>query len=312
LPESRRPLQQVAGHEACRIGRQKDRGAAEFIDSGRHLIANARRMSVHCRNWQADRRLKVTTGPAANQTTKNENTFIFFEDRLSDSPFVERVWRCHSERGGKFLSVAASHFEMAVTRLRGKTFLTLRGPETKATSLDCPAEGEWLCIRFKLGTFMPLLLPGSLRDQRDVTLPDAASRSFWLNGSAWQYPDFRNAETFVKRLAKAGIISRDSAVDAALQGQPRMLSLRSAQRHFLRATGISCAAFRQIERARYATNLLQGGVSIVDAVHLAGYFDQAHLTRSLKHLIGQTPAKIIQAETQLSFLYKTTPSSVNL
>ena len=78
--------------------------------------------------------------------------FLIFEDRLSDSPFVERVWRCHSERAGTFLSMAASHWEMVVTRHRGKTFLTLRGPETKATTADCPAEGEWLGIRFKLGT----------------------------------------------------------------------------------------------------------------------------------------------------------------
>ena len=256
--------------------------------------------------------LSVTTGPAVSQTTENESTFIVFEDRLSDSPLVERVWRCHSERAGKFLSVAASHFEMVVTRYGGKTFLTLRGPETKATTLHCPAEGEWLGIRFKLGTFMPQLLPGSLRDHRDVTLPDATSRSFWLNGSAWQYPDFENAEAFVKRLAKAGVISRDSTVDAALQGQPRTLSWRSTQRHFLRATGMTWPTFRQIERARYATNLLKVGVSIVDAVHLAGYFDQAHLTRALKHLIGQTPAKIIQEERQLSFLYKTEPPSMNL
>src|SRR5882762_6357970 len=224
--------------------------------------------------------LSVTTGPAVSQTTENESTFIVFEDRLSDSPLVERVWRCHSERAGKFLSVAASHFEMVVTRYGGKTFLTLRGPETKATTFHCPAEGEWLGIRFKLGTFMPQLLPGSLRDHRDVTLPDATSRSFWLNGSAWQYPDFENAEAFVKRLAKAGVISRDSTVDAALQGQPRTLSLRSTQRHFLRAAGMTWSTFRQIERARYATNLLKEGVSIVDAVHLAGYFDQAQLTRA--------------------------------
>jgi methylphosphotriester-DNA--protein-cysteine methyltransferase len=98
---------------------------------------------------------------------------------------------------------------------------------------------------------------------------------------------------------------RDSTVDAALQGQLRKLSLRSAQRHFLRATGLICAAFRQIERARYTTNLLREGVSIIDAVQLAGYFDQAHLTRSLKRLIGQTPGKITRGDTQLSFLYKT-------
>ena len=54
-----------------------------------------------------------------------------------------------------------------------------------------------------------------------------------------------------------------------------------------------------------AEQIRREGVSIVDAVHLAGYFDQAHLTRSLKRLIGQTPTKIIQGERQLSFLYKT-------
>ena len=155
---------------------------------------------------------------------------------------------------------------------------------------------------------MPQFLPGSLRDRSDITLPDATGRSFCLNGSAWQYPDFENAETFVKRLAKAGMISRDSTVDAALQGQPNALSLRSAQRHFLRATGMTHATFRQIERARYATNLLKEGASIVDTVHSAGYFDQAHLTRSLRHRIGQTPAKILEGQNQLSFLYKTEPT----
>ena len=55
---------------------------------------------------------------------------MVFDDRPTDWPLIERVWHCPSERGGRFVSIAASHFEMAVTRLRGKTFLTLRGPET--------------------------------------------------------------------------------------------------------------------------------------------------------------------------------------
>jgi len=98
---------------------------------------------------------------------------------------------------------------------------------------------------------------------------------------------------------------RDPIVDAVLESESRTLSLRSAQRHFLRSAGITYAAHRQIERARYTTNLLKGGVSIADAVYLGGYFDQAHLTRSLKRLIGETPARIIQEQSQLSFLYKT-------
>jgi methylphosphotriester-DNA--protein-cysteine methyltransferase len=63
--------------------------------------------------------------------------------------------------------------------------------------------------------------------------------------------------------------------------------------------------FRQIQRARLATNLLQAGAPILDTVHEAGYFDQAHLTRSLRLLIGQTPLRIARQDKQLSFLYKT-------
>ena len=90
------------------------------------------------------------------QVDKTKSMFLIFEDRISDSPFVERIWRCHSERAGTFHSVAACHWEMVVTRHRGKAFLTVRGPETKATTLYCPAYAEWIGIRFKLGTFMPV------------------------------------------------------------------------------------------------------------------------------------------------------------
>ena len=68
-----------------------------------------------------------------------------------------------------FVSIAQGHFGIAVTRHRGRMIMTLRGPETTATPAACPAEGEWLGIRFKLGTFMPRLTPGKLRDRRDVT-----------------------------------------------------------------------------------------------------------------------------------------------
>src|SRR5262247_4422962 len=132
--------------------------------------------------------------PSVRLRTGVPGLFLVFEDRLSDSPFVERVWRCHSERAGRFHSIAASNFEMVVTRLRGQVRLTLRGPETKVTSEDCPADGEWLAIRFKLGTFMPKLPMARLIDRNDVDLPGLSPRSFWLDSAAWEYPDFNNAE----------------------------------------------------------------------------------------------------------------------
>ena len=58
---------------------------------------------------------------------------IFDEDRASDSPYVERVWRSHSEGAGSFLSVAESRAEIVFTRHRGRVTMTVRGPETRAT-----------------------------------------------------------------------------------------------------------------------------------------------------------------------------------
>ena len=231
--------------------------------------------------------------------------FIHFEDRASDHPFVEKVWRCQSERSDAFLSVAANSFEIVVTHLGKKSLLTLRGPETKATAMECPGAGEWVAVRFKAGTFMPQFLPGSLRDHNDINLLPASARSFWLNGSALEYPGFENAETFVKRLVASGVLCRDHVVEDVLRCRPADRSLRSIQRRFLRSTGVTYATFRLIERARGATNLLREGVSILDVVSRLGYFDQAHLTRSLRRFIGETPAKIIDGRKQLSFLYKT-------
>lgn len=187
--------------------------------------------------------------------------------------------------------------------------LTVRGPETKATMADCPAHGEWFGIHFKVGTFMPLMRSSDLRDRNDVTLPNATRRSFWLNGSACDFPDFENAETFVKRLVQAGLIVADRTVEGAVRGELQNVTTRTEQRHVLQVTGLTLGTICQIERARRATLLLKRGTPILDVVHEAGYYDQAHLTRSLQRFIGQTPARIARGEQQLSLLYNKQPAS---
>src|SRR5215208_2003587 len=231
------------------------------------------------------------------------------EDRLSDSPFVERIWRAQIERTGSLSSIAMSGWEMVVSRYQDKTYMTARGPETRATLLPVTIVGtEFFGIRFKVGTVMPHLPASSLVDE-DVNLPDASSQSFWLHGSAWQFPNYENADTFLNRLVREGLLAHNPIVGAALQGQLKDLSIRTARRHFLRTTGLSHSTIRQIERARYATVLLREGMSILDVVHEAGYYDQPQLTRSLKYYIGQTPTQIMQKNgaEQLSLLYKTEP-----
>jgi hypothetical protein len=231
--------------------------------------------------------------------------FLRFADRASDSPYIERVWRGRSDGGGPFVSVAAGHLELVVTRLADFTMVTVRGPETRATTIECPPGGDWAAIRFRVGVHIPALPTHLLVDHRDVDLPVAADGSFALLGSRWPLPDLDNAERYVDTLARHGVIAHDDVIEAAILGGRQSLTTRSVQRHFRRTTGLTHGQFRQIERARHATILLRDGASILDTVHEAGYFDQAHLTRSLKLLVGETPASIMRQDAQLSFLYKT-------
>lgn len=199
--------------------------------------------------------------------------------------------------------MATSHWQMVVSRVAGRTTLTMRGPETFATPAFCPPGAEHFGIYFKIGTVMPHLPTVRLRDGM-LNFPEAGSYSFWLYGAAWQYPSYENAETFVDWLVRRELLLREPVVESALRPGQQELSERSVQRRFLRATGLTRGALSQIERARQATLLLQRGVPILDTVAIAGYADQPHLTRSLKRYIGKTPAQLNPSREieQLSFL----------
>jgi AraC-like DNA-binding protein len=231
-------------------------------------------------------------------------------ERPSDSPFVERIWYSQSETVEPFISIAEYRWEMVVTRYRGQAFLTLRGPETRATHADNLADAEFCGIQFKPGVYMPLFPPGMIMDRCDLNLPEAGDYSFWLHGSSWQLPDFENADDFIEDLTREGLLACDSLVIATRNGQPAEFSARTVQRRFLQSTGITLAAARQIERARLATRLLLEGSSILDAAYQTGYFDQQHLTHALKRFIGMTPSQVAKQSRseQLSFLYKTDAS----
>jgi hypothetical protein len=63
------------------------------------------------------------------------------------------------------------------------------------------------------------------------------------------------------------------------------------------ATGLTYKTIQQIERARSAVSVLEQGTPILDTAFELGYFDQAHLTNSLKRFIGRTPTEISRKST---------------
>lgn len=182
---------------------------------------------------------------------------------------------------------------MALRRYRGAVDLLVVGPWTAAGVITYTEGAELLWIKFKLGAFLPSM-PVSHQLDTETVLPGAASQSFWLDGSAWQFPDYDNVETFVDWLAHAEALARDPIVNAVLQDEPRTTPDRTVRHRFRRATGMTRSSIHQMERAQRAAALLQQGVSISDTVYRAGYFDQPHLTRALKRWIGRTPAQISQ------------------
>lgn len=222
---------------------------------------------------------------------------FMFDVRSADSSFVEIIWHTYSELAGTFTSASVSNWEMAIATFNGKTTIVVRGPETKASLADFPANAEFFGITFKLGTFMPHLPVKTLVDRQDARLLEASSNSFWLHGLAWELPTFENADVFVNRLIRQGIVVRDPVVEAAIQGYTPDMSIRSLQYRFLEATGLTHKMIQQIERARSAVSLLEQGTSILDTAFELGYFDQAHLTNSLKRFIGKTPVQIAHKRT---------------
>lgn len=223
-----------------------------------------------------------------------ERASITCRNRRSDSPYVESIMHGRTLSDDSPTRPAEYHWHMVFVRKDCEARVVFVGPWTTAGVAHYAGGAEILWIKFKLGTFMPHLPAGRFLDTETV-LPGASTRSFWLKGSAWEFPDHENAETFVDRLVHNGVLVRDPLVDTVLRGRPQGLSPRTVRHRFLRATGLSKSRIRQIERAQRAATLLQRGNPISDTVHEVGYFDQPHLTRSLKQWIGHTPAQILRS-----------------
>lgn len=217
-----------------------------------------------------------------------------FDTRPSDSPFVQAIYHAHSAGGGSFTSIATTQWEMVMTKQKERITLSLRGPETKASPAPIPRDAEFLGIIFKHGTFMPRL-PGNKLVDVEIHLPETGKNSFQLFGDTWEFPNFENVEPFVDRLLRKDLVAHDQVVDDVLRGKAQDLSLRSIQRRFLHVTGLSYKSIQRVKRAHKAVELLQNGVPITETTYQTGYFDQSHLTRSLKLLYGQTPAQIARS-----------------
>ncbi|WP_460495209.1 helix-turn-helix transcriptional regulator [Glycomyces tarimensis] len=237
------------------------------------------------------------------------------DHRSSDSPYIERVYQVADDGSSgtsfspeRMVSVANSNWELIAWTVDGVTNVSVRGPETRPTVIPMGAriDGTFGVI-FRHGAFMRNLPVPSLVDT-SVMSPHTTARTFVLAGDEWEIPGYENAETFVDRLVRAGLLVRDPLIADVLAGDaPMLVTPRSVQRRVAAATGLTQGTIRQIERARRAAMLLRQGEAAAEVVHQVGYHDQPHLARSLKRFVGRKATELqrLAGEEMLSLLYKT-------
>lgn len=218
----------------------------------------------------------------------------FYQARLSDSPYVESVARGRTNEGVWAMRPSEIQWHMVFVKEESTRYPILTGTFSSAGEIPF-ISAEILWIRFKLGVFMPHI---SMRNQlanTETVLPTASCQSFWLNSDTLEMPTFDNADTFINRLIADETLVYDPLIEDSLNNYQHDLSARTVRHRFLQATGLSQKHIEQVQRAKQAEDLLQAGKSILDTAFELGYYDQSHLTKSLKQYIGFTPSQIIQA-----------------
>ena len=216
------------------------------------------------------------------------------QSRPVDSPYLESISSIRFTAAGETLMRPDGCWDIAILK-RGDDVQVLRtGLTTRSVVYQHDAGDEILVISFKPSTFMPLM-PGEIMRDEGVMLEKFGGRNFWIGTDVREIPTFENADVFVERLVRDGIVENNDIVASVVEGHAKAMSERTMQRHFLRTTGLTYKSFTLIERAQKAMSLLRMGRPAADVAFALGYADQAHLINSLKAIMGETPGQIVRA-----------------
>jgi hypothetical protein len=218
---------------------------------------------------------------------------LIFDAVVGELPLVQRVWSATCDAETSFTSAAKGSSMIAFARNGDRWTVHLRGPETRATQLTCPAGWEFFGVELRLGAHLPLFPPAGLADLNDALLPTPSGNRILLDNRDWEMPTAQNVDVFVNRLVQAGLLFLDPLVDEFRHGErPRAMSERTAQIRFRRAVGISRRKLVSIEQAQRAAQLLAAGESIADVVTGCDYYDQPQLARAMRWATGHTPGEL--------------------
>jgi hypothetical protein len=218
------------------------------------------------------------------------------EERPADSTLVTKIRRVRYETAGQELVAPDGSWDMLFIWRHDALMVLQTG------QIATPVVANWgpgdtvLSIAFNPEVYMPQR-PGRVTVHQGVVLPLAGHQSFWVGHDQLEVPSFDNAEVFVRQLAARGLIERDRVVRRTLDGGFQQLDSRTTQRHFSDVTGLSAKTFQQVLRAGDAVKRLGAGETPAAVAADLGFSDQAHLTNSLKRIVGRTPGQIAKTVT---------------
>ena len=94
-------------------------------------------------------------------------------------------------------------------------------------------------------------------------------------------------------LARLALDGLETGEASAAQLAARVgLGRRQFERIIASQTGLTTTRLRLVRRLHRAVGLLRAGTDPSTTAHAAGFADQAHLTRSMRTLVGLTPASL--------------------
>jgi hypothetical protein len=199
--------------------------------------------------------------------------------------------RQYSEAGQEAM-YPDNRWDFVVFRRRGRYSVLRTGFTTRPDIVPHEEGDEILTISFRPDCYMPTMLGDRMKNT--AVFLDCGSKKFWLGSDAFEIPTFGNADVFVERLAKKRLVECNPLVESILKRESLNISERTAQRQFLRTTGLTFKHFSMIGRAQKAISLLQTGQRSVDVAFALGYSDQPHMINSLRQIMGNTPSRLLE------------------
>ena len=212
-------------------------------------------------------------------------------ERTSNHSYLSAVWRAEIHGQESLTVTSKSTWDIIVIESTSHVCVQLWAPHKQPQDIRVGSEGEvnrFTGLRFTTGVYVTEAIQ---RTMQGCNMVDLISEDGWfrLGKEKLAIPSYDTAELFTDIARDKGLLLLDKMIEKVLATPTMVLPVRTVQRRFLRRTDMSKTQVNQLYRAQYVASLLHQGHTLAEAAAMAGYTDQAHMTRIFKVLFGITP-----------------------